>query len=782
MGKPARVPGWYLHMEAAKKTAERLRNGEIPGDFPGGAARAAELGDAAHVWRNYLAAGAIGPDIFFLLPDFTGTKGNVLLTFVDWLRDVYELIDEEFMEKWAKWAQPAIDGAGDVLDDLTGGVLGELGQALEELANSLLNAFLDLLAQLWDWFGLLTSGVPQGFGESAFFWSDMLHYRSTYEFPYRLLQNAEASGKPEHVAFALGWVSHCATDVTGHAFVNEKCGGPYRLHWQRHHLIENHMDAHVYAAQHNGTEPYGNLDTSLLHFRLAFREGRVDPYHGRNDAPAYDYFAGFPAYDTTDTPQGRVQRRHFFDLDSGPLPHDLCRLLIDTMQEVYGDGAPLILTDHDQQFHEGNTGRPSVQALQNTYWSLFSYVKYTSTRGYSPKKPESPPVIRDHSPPTPPGSTGGVNDDPSRGGEVDDSDFNFLDMLLAVFGWISYIGELGIWLATLPAAVVNDLLTYPSRELLYELAVAPMWNMYMASRRPLVMAGFLMPKQEEIARGLVQLGVSATGSQQALAAALAAPDGTGPTAPMAFDEPTGRLPNDAFGADPAYPRAIIADTPSSMANLLGYLNPELFCGQLLQPSEFLRPWMYPERNNAGVRNGWEPGRTHPGPFLQGQDARVLIDKAPGDSGARTDFEQAGSPEDTESVADYSLSEGRHLGDPVDYGIYLTGRIADGQDVPDFNLDADRGYGHRCWDWDRDKSRPVVPPINDDPDMDAKYRYGQPCTVPEGFCNLPDDRTVYDPNVHLATHYLPDEQQCRESRPVTGEEIDEAGISPAGGER
>lgn len=776
------MPGWYIHMEAAKKTAERLRNGDIPGDFPGGAGRAADLGEAAHVWRNYLAAGAIGPDIFFLLPDFTGTKGNVLLTVVDWIRDVYEVIDEEFLEKWAKWAQPAIDGVGDVLDNLSGGVLGELGQALEELANSLINAFLDLLAQLWDWFGLLTSGVPQGFGETAFFWSDMLHYRSTYEFPRRLLERAEASGRAEHVAFALGWISHCATDVTGHAFVNEKCGGPYRLHWQRHHLIENHMDAHVYAAQHNGTEPYGQLDTSLLHFRLAFRNGLIHPYQGRSDAPAYDYFAGLPAYDTSDTPAGRVQRRHFFDLDSGPLPDDLCRLLIDTMQDVYGDAAPLILTDQDPQFSDAGSGRPSVRTLQNTYWALFSYVKYTSTGGYSPQKPVSPPVIRDHSPPTPPGSTGGVHEDPARGGEVDDSDFNFLDLLLAVFGWIAYIGELGIWLATLPAAVVADLLTYPSREVLHELAVEPLWNLYMASRRPLVMAGFLMPKQEEISRGLIQLGISATGSQQALAAALAAPDGTGPTAPLAFDEPTGRPPGQAYGADPAYPRAIIADRPSTMAGILGYLNPDLFCGQPLQPSEFLRPWMYPERNNAGRRNGWEPGRTHPGPYTLGQDARVVMNKAPGHPSARTDFESAGSPADTEAVSDSRLADGEHLGDPVDYGVYLIGKIAGGEEVPDFNLDADRGYGHRCWDWDRDADRTVRPSINGDEGLDEKYRYRQPCTVPEGFCNLPDDDTQYNPYVHLATHYLPGDPGCDDSRPVTDEEIDEAGVLPDGQER
>ena len=64
------MPGWYVHMEAAKKAADRLRAGEVGPDFPGGATAAQTLGEMAHTWRNYLAAGAIGPDIFFLLPDF----------------------------------------------------------------------------------------------------------------------------------------------------------------------------------------------------------------------------------------------------------------------------------------------------------------------------------------------------------------------------------------------------------------------------------------------------------------------------------------------------------------------------------------------------------------------------------------------------------------------------------------------------------------------------------------------------------------------------------------
>jgi hypothetical protein len=33
------------------------------------------------------------------------------------------------------------------------------------------------------------------------------------------------------------------------------CGGPFRTHWQRHHLIENHVDAWNYQCTGNGILP-----------------------------------------------------------------------------------------------------------------------------------------------------------------------------------------------------------------------------------------------------------------------------------------------------------------------------------------------------------------------------------------------------------------------------------------------------------------------------------------------------------------------------------------------
>src|SRR6266498_2868740 len=95
------MPGWYVHMEVAKKMVDRLRAGDVPADFPGGAAAAQQLGEMAHKWRNYLALGALGPDIAFLLPDFKSETGNVLLHFVERLVNV-----AQFLSKFEKWIGP----------------------------------------------------------------------------------------------------------------------------------------------------------------------------------------------------------------------------------------------------------------------------------------------------------------------------------------------------------------------------------------------------------------------------------------------------------------------------------------------------------------------------------------------------------------------------------------------------------------------------------------------------------------------------------------------------
>jgi hypothetical protein len=80
----------------------------VPAGYPISEAEAQQIGEFCHTWRNYLAIGALGPDLFYLLPDYVNTRGCMI--------------------------------AG-------------------------------LLAQMGDWSELLTSGLSEAHGDDAFYWS-----------------------------------------------------------------------------------------------------------------------------------------------------------------------------------------------------------------------------------------------------------------------------------------------------------------------------------------------------------------------------------------------------------------------------------------------------------------------------------------------------------------------------------------------------------------------------------------------------------------------------------
>ena len=65
-----------------------------------------------------------------------------------------------------------------------------------------------------------------------------------------------------------------------------------------------------------------------------------------------------------------------------------------------------------------------------------------------------------------------------------------------------------MWLVTVLPGLIIDVATFPLREALYWAFVVPAWNLYLLSRRMLVMEAYLMPRPEEVDRGLVTLGVS----------------------------------------------------------------------------------------------------------------------------------------------------------------------------------------------------------------------------------------------------------------------------------
>lgn len=811
------MPSWYVHMQAAAETMERLHAG-VPAGSPLTQAEADALFDAAHLHRNYLAAGALGPDLFFLLPDFHTDQGRGLLALVDFALSTWKAIDENFITQWETWMSPVIDNQRQLANAVTGGMLGEVSQVLALLSGSIDNLALGLAGQMQDVFGLMSSGTQKGWEDSAFFWSDMFHYRRTYQFARRLYANAllademkddptEPSRVPKQQAFALGWMSHCATDVAGHPFTNAKCGGPYRTHWQRHHVIENHIDGRVYGMRHLPSENYGSLDTAALHFRVAFRKGATAPDPAMpDDVPGPDWFPSsfaYPPYLEGESANEVATRRALFDMDTEGLPEHICELLLKTMQDVYTGmddaGSPRVLRWDDGK-HEGDGGRPTVQVLQQMFDLAFAYTKYVSSSGLSPRMPLDPPLITDHDLPRPPG----LPPDGMAPDLADTRPITLLDILLAILAFAIWLAELAEWLVTVVPALLTDLATWPLRELLYHLLVVPAWDLYMLCRLPLVLEGFLSPKPAEVSMGLVRLGLDEKGALAQLRSDIDSPsgfatlpDGTLLTERSGLDPMTRGAETEGFGLDPAYPRAEVTDLDPPWLDAAPDDAPMVY-------SEFVAPWRYPEHNMAGMRNGWEAPRTHVGPYLQGDLADVLMGGMSGLDTARHQFESAATPAESEAAsAELLPMAGANLGDPIDYGAYLVGQLtgrmttdANGMPVyapndaaaplPDFNLDADRGYAYQCWDYLRHATS--VPPAGRTPldtdwpdqwrcapqmttflaqavptpgvDRAARvrdwYGYQEPLTVPQRYAagDNPHHASIYDPLQRIAHAYLP----------------------------
>src|SRR5664279_4726974 len=205
------MPGWYVHLEAGQLAAERLRTGDLPPGYPLTPAEAAELGDIAHRWRNYLAAGALGPDLFFGLPDYKAGTGAFLLNAIEWVLDTWQTLDDDFISKWEKWVGPISTDLSLIEANLTGGVLNEIGEGLSDLSSAVFKAFETLITRFGDLWGLLSSGVPQGVATSAFFWSDMFHYRKTFTFPWQMFKQASANWRTTQ---RRGWRSRSAGCAT----------------------------------------------------------------------------------------------------------------------------------------------------------------------------------------------------------------------------------------------------------------------------------------------------------------------------------------------------------------------------------------------------------------------------------------------------------------------------------------------------------------------------------------------------------------------------------------
>src|SRR5207245_2764530 len=365
---------------------------------------------------------------------------------------------QKFIDALMDVIGPILDAAGQVINDLTGGLLTELGDLFTQLKNDLMTLIAEEALSWQDVFAFFSLKMRSGLDEQAFVWSDMTHYRLTSYVPKQFLEHAKklrASPNAidqEHgeqlAAFALGYISHVATDTIAHSYVNEQAGGPFRTHWQRHHLVENHMDAFNYEETGNGHLP---ADPQV---------GCIDGYEGFNHSALY--FA--------------VQ-----------IPKDIDTLPADQKEGKW----------RQQPLPEGDTRehRKTRKEMLDTDGVLPMWSAETISRVlievYAMDKPKRPTWF------TPPSSDYNFGPPDFSGVNPSDNPLEQLcEVVLALLDWIWKSLEKAAQLAyDLGKSAISGA-TLPARQILYDQLILPAWMACQNMRQVLVHMAYLSPQSE----------------------------------------------------------------------------------------------------------------------------------------------------------------------------------------------------------------------------------------------------------------------------------------------
>lgn len=237
--------------------------------------------------RGAALLGAVGPDLLFFSPeykafDFFMQVGKNLLEVKKAWGDIKEAINkviqpiEDAIEEFAAPIVEAVDTVEKILPlDCINGLAEDVKAAASTFKSAISNTLLagmdegvDLITDAADlpsfshtiFDNLFTPDRQNGKREWDWYWFDMLHYRNTGLFAKNLMKNATSDVQK---SYALGYLTHVAADTVGHAYLNRIVCGPYRMHPQRHVIIENFIDTTTYMNFHGKSVNFALYDDLL---------------------------------------------------------------------------------------------------------------------------------------------------------------------------------------------------------------------------------------------------------------------------------------------------------------------------------------------------------------------------------------------------------------------------------------------------------------------------------------------------------------------------------------
>ena len=287
------MPAWYVHMESARRTALRLENGTLPANFPIDATEAKgprrDLPPLAQLPRPRRRS---GPTCSTCCPTTRTTRTATRRARRSARSSAGSSGSGTRSTRTSRCGKTRSarrpTNSAQLASQLTGGLATQISDILNELSSAMTKAFEGLLAQPRATSSASSargrrrrSRTTRSTGPTSSTTDARTSSRScSIRTARRALDDAttdqERYDAESLVAFAVGWLTHCATDVTGHPFTNAKSGGPFRDHWQRHHLVELHIDSLNYSANHTGP-CYGEIGESAVHFWTAFRASQRRP-------------------------------------------------------------------------------------------------------------------------------------------------------------------------------------------------------------------------------------------------------------------------------------------------------------------------------------------------------------------------------------------------------------------------------------------------------------------------------------------------------------------------
>ena len=647
---------------------------------------------------RYAVLGAMGPDIFYAMLDY----GGDIQTFEDNLIKILGTF--QCTSKLSAEINNYIDGT---LNSITFGVWDAIQSTFSNLGGILKDGILDLVIDKHNFWSVFLPLRQVDDYRQNWYWADYLHYVKTGCFTKKLLDMCQTySTDPTTTgflkAYSLGYLTHYVADTVGHAYVNRIVESPWRNCWQRHHLVENFIDAYVWDHWHDGgTEPQQpSADEQGLDLILTDPSNKMTPaplhFARLSDLCNIGHLGIDPTIDSAISTVCEQIQKGLFDIGVSSVPSlqspddpafiTWTNFMADAMWATYPptEVHPLKLSSNviplplPGDCRESGGGYPTPDDVAGAY-GLYRLVLSLATEDKM-KAPVFPDIIGDigaildqlwkdinqnlgNIPPPPPV--------PSTGG------FSLDGLWNSIKSYAQWLGQVAVAVLKTVGDLIlaaiqigGDLVTEPIKVALWLLNSA-LFAQYHTLRMTLVMTSYSVPLTEDLTGNVGPLDLQTLWKT------------TGGEGPMYPIEPI--LSQRDLTSDPSHPHSPYRPyfKPSDVAPA-----PNVEMPATSPPAELLA-WMTPDdmlekpvgKDVMLSANGLAPPTTEP---LVNPDGSLNTPLETFDGSQRYFGGIFANCEAALNVAVPYVS-----GTPLPEGTLL----------PDYNLDSDRGYAWPCWDVD-----------------------------------------------------------------------------------